>query len=872
MRPLSLRAHPIAVLTGMLCPIVVAAPPAPAVALRDASAARVSHGGHGLEPVGFLDSRTGQIRAAPTRSVALRGAQIAYDNFTSVTGGLFTTNVAITPQPCETDPNCSFDPNNLFVWFAFAGSDALDPFAAAQAACGDPNLGQLCHYDQVHDDYQGHRAAFGLGPTDPIAGVTRDLSGFRIAVWNNATAERTVCLLIEFSDPNGAFVSATNGSSPCFTLPGPGWWNLNATFEPNLGIPVPAAGFVGVDFFNTAFDANGMAVPLTGMGWLFGAGRVGGVGATIDPNAAIALGQSFGNFWIQTTSNTAGEMLFSPGVLQQSLGSGDVVNFGFLDPNSREFSHNLPVQIQVKAPAPPPGTPDWFDFVNGRGFRKDLPDFYQHQYWCEPNLAWEAGGGWCAPTAFANCMYSFKVNGYPNLLMNAPDIDDPNEWLVQSCLAILELRPAIGNIQGYLNGKGYGERECPDPNGRGGGLKYTQYVVDQTNGNVTYTNAAGDVLRRRGNAFSIYKKELKDGQDVLLRFAADPRRPGLAADDFDCLWWSGPNFDGGNYHFVTGAGVDCGTDANPKMTVYFADPDSNKGNAKADSGWPNPADPNYLMKKAALLARKYDGNDPIPIPARGVNMRADPVNFAQYYDCQEIAADGYTIETAGKYHNVRIRRIDTICPVKAAPKPSTPTPSGPRRPFFFDPGRFTEFDAILIYPIGADVVPFSLAPTADPNFFDPSGDIWLRSYVPAGLPDPDGNIRSQSGVRFETSGALSPGEMANGALVTNVDFNNYDVLVRAKGVPDPNDAWYVQPIGGPTDPFVETVLPGQVGCIGDVDFDGDIDLSDLSGLLGVFGTTVGDPNYLPSADFDNSGTIDLADLAGLLSAFGTSCL
>lgn len=347
MRPLSLRAHPIAVLTGMLCPIVVAAPPAPAVALRDASAARVSQAGHELEPVGFLDSRTGQIRAAPTRSVALRGAQIAYDNFTSVTGGLFTTNVAITPQPCETDPNCSFDPNNLFVWFAFAGSDALDPFAAAQAACGDPNLGQLCHYDQVHDDYQGDRAAFDLGPNDPIAGVTRDLSGFRIAVWNNASAERTVCLLIEFSDPNGAFVSATNGSSPCFTLPGPGWWNLNATFEPNLGIPVPAAGFVGVDFFNTAFDANGTAVPLTGMGWLFGAGRVGGVGATIDPNATIALGQSFGNFWIQTTSNTAGEMLFSPGVLQQSLGSGDVVNFGFLDPNSREFSHNLPVQISV---------------------------------------------------------------------------------------------------------------------------------------------------------------------------------------------------------------------------------------------------------------------------------------------------------------------------------------------------------------------------------------------------------------------------------------------------------------------------------------------------------------------------------------------
>ncbi|MCA9244095.1 MAG: hypothetical protein KDA32_09085 [Phycisphaerales bacterium] len=1390
----------------------------------------IRHSPRTLHPSAYYDPRTGSLRPAPQRAFSLRGTQIAYDNFTSVTGGLFTTNVALTPQPCEGDPNCAFDPNNLFVWFMFAGSEALDPFAGPQAACGDPNLTLICHYDQIHDDYRGERSAFGLGPSDPTFGVTRDLAGFHIAVWNNFPSPRRVCLLLEFADPNGALIGATNDSSPCFTLPNAGWWNLNATLDPNSHVPVPAVGFVGVDFFNTAFDPNDNPIPLTEMGWLFAAGRVGG-GATLEPNDTIALGQSTGNYWIQTTSNTAGEMYISPGVLNQSVASGDLVNFFFLDPNGQEFSHNLPVQISVKlagsapdydgdglpdssdpfphifnpggdplvgaaldridwrttnslplasplsdalcgitlpnigdevlfvnvewdgtplvvnmpiasggfapdlpiqtwwthtilgpagvepnlvtlgisvtrdrvfAPSPipadfftvpvgevsrdagndetvletvpddvaaqpepapmpapvietvnrprfnmvdldeasessactagavassmvwlnrlyclglpdnpgvkdttldeiegflqtgagtgydnmlpgkrayirkhklplkveaqglsaggsamdfnpedlfkqlklgqdvefglrwgapnfdahghtvsavqmtrevkaggaicytltrlddgdqdspggndrsiigrlekrdtsmppdgipdqwfliyslteggatkasrlvhwmaesptkaainraikmkasalsdyitalgtaapdaaqaaeilrqachidwlakvllenvncdadstaaqiakaqqiataanglkdmaktvegdaamtaqvgakavmlctlsgeltglypadrdfddvpdsvdnapdsanpdqadcngdgigdvdqlenndinnngipddceaPAGTPNWFDFFSMRGFRKDLPDFYQHQYWCVV-AGWEAAGGWCAPTAFANCLYSFKVNGYPNLLMTAPDIDDPNQWLLNSCLAILELRTPVFNInpamaiQKYLDDKGYGERACPDPNGRGGGLKYTQYTVNQTNGNVTYVNAAGREMRRRGNAFSIYKKELLDGQDVLIRLAADTRRVGLAATDFECLWWRGPNFDGGNYHFVTGAGVDCGTDANPKMLIYFADPDSNKGNAKADSGWPaggDPNDPNYIAAKAALLARQYDGNDPIPIPDRAPNMRLDPVNFADYYDCQEVAADGYTIDTAGKYHNVRIRRIDTICPVKAAPKPSTPSTSGIRRPFLFGAGRVTECDRILIYPIGAEPVPFSPAPTTDPNFFDPSGDVWLRSYVPAGLPDPDGNIRPEAGILFETAGSLAPGEFASGAVLTDVDFDSFDVLVRAKNAPDPNDAWYVQPIGGPTVPFVETVLPGQVGCLGDVD------LADLSGLLAVFGATVGDANYLPAADFNHDGAIDLSDLSGLLAVFGSFC-
>ncbi len=63
----------------------------------------------------------------------------------------------------------------------------------------------------------------------------------------------------------------------------------------------------------------------------------------------------------------------------------------------------------------------------------------------------------------------------------------------------------------------------------------------------------------------------------------------------------------------------------------------------------------------------------------------------------------------------------------------------------------------------------------------------------------------------------------------------------------------------------------EASCFGDVNNDGNRDLSDLAGLLASFGTVSGDPGYDPNADFDNNGAIELADLAGLLSVFGTPC-
>ena len=62
----------------------------------------------------------------------------------------------------------------------------------------------------------------------------------------------------------------------------------------------------------------------------------------------------------------------------------------------------------------------------------------------------------------------------------------------------------------------------------------------------------------------------------------------------------------------------------------------------------------------------------------------------------------------------------------------------------------------------------------------------------------------------------------------------------------------------------------HTGIPGDVDGDGDVDLSDLAALLGAYGACLGSPAYNPNADFDGSGCIELGDLAELLGNYGRS--
>ncbi len=66
----------------------------------------------------------------------------------------------------------------------------------------------------------------------------------------------------------------------------------------------------------------------------------------------------------------------------------------------------------------------------------------------------------------------------------------------------------------------------------------------------------------------------------------------------------------------------------------------------------------------------------------------------------------------------------------------------------------------------------------------------------------------------------------------------------------------------------EALMWQGVSPAGDLDGDGDVDLSDLAILLAAYNTCEGDASYNPVADLDASGCVDLADLSVLLAHYG----
>jgi hypothetical protein len=60
-------------------------------------------------------------------------------------------------------------------------------------------------------------------------------------------------------------------------------------------------------------------------------------------------------------------------------------------------------------------------------------------------------------------------------------------------------------------------------------------------------------------------------------------------------------------------------------------------------------------------------------------------------------------------------------------------------------------------------------------------------------------------------------------------------------------------------------------CPEDLVKNGVINLADLADLLSRYGKCVGQPGYLPQADFNNDGCIGLSDLAQLLSVYAQPC-
>jgi probable HAF family extracellular repeat protein len=97
------------------------------------------------------------------------------------------------------------------------------------------------------------------------------------------------------------------------------------------------------------------------------------------------------------------------------------------------------------------------------------------------------------------------------------------------------------------------------------------------------------------------------------------------------------------------------------------------------------------------------------------------------------------------------------------------------------------------------------------------------------------------------------------------------VLREARGINDLGHIVGFGTLAGVGDRAFLFIAEPPPPCIGDVDGNDIVDLSDLATLLAIFGTTSGEPGYDPNADFDDDGDVDLGDLALLLGAFGTTC-
>jgi hypothetical protein len=143
---------------------------------------------------------------------------------------------------------------------------------------------------------------------------------------------------------------------------------------------------------------------------------------------------------------------------------------------------------------------------------------------------------------------------------------------------------------------------------------------------------------------------------------------------------------------------------------------------------------------------------------------------------------------------------------------------------------------------------------ADPQFAGPmdprlsAGSPCIDAGDNTGVPDDYADLDGD-GVVYERT----PLDLAG-----NTRFAD-DPLTDDTGVPDPPDYPDVVDMGACEFQY----------CFGDLDGDGDVDLTDLSILLGNYGMTSG-AEY-EDGDLDGDGDVDLSDLSALLSVYGATC-
>jgi hypothetical protein len=178
----------------------------------------------------------------------------------------------------------------------------------------------------------------------------------------------------------------------------------------------------------------------------------------------------------------------------------------------------------------------------------------------------------------------------------------------------------------------------------------------------------------------------------------------------------------------------------------------------------------------------------------------------------------------------------------------------------------------------------------DENGREPPLTIKVETDDPAeGESRPSGTVLETWNINLPNTGAFNPmlltfESSAHAALDVNM---RYWITARspAQGGSDPVWAWAALDSGPMSlidhvsSPEWSNASDGAVAAFvvegtlarphgGDVDGDGDVDLTDLALLLSSFGLCEGDPGFNPDANFDDDMCVTLNDLTFLLSNYG----
>lgn len=362
-------------------------------------------------------------------------------------------------------------------------------------------------------------------------------------------------------------------------------------------------------------------------------------------------------------------------------------------------------------------------------WQSNIPDLFQHQRWGSDatipggaagagDPTWEAYdympampagpggmppatpesvdfGGWCFQVATTNELYQFNQRGYrtfgpavgpPNTPNTILSLHDAVKTFNTAFEATFDATPKSTSrrINDILTARGAG------PDQGLSGLLSQNFVQQGTS--IYYRNARGiDSKFGKGTLYDHVQTTIRGGDLSNLRLTHEATT--------DKLWWAGANPGSGNFHVVTVAGIDPAGNG----TLWFADPDSNKGNANANAGWSiDIADWKAAPAGVPTKARRYNGGDAFkPAGAAPTNAERD---MFYYEGLLAPTKTSFAIPAAAsdRYDDVEIKFLETMETIKGTTKGAGaggPPPGGAKK-FSVSPGASSNsiINEIWLYP------------------------------------------------------------------------------------------------------------------------------------------------------------------------------